>query len=93
MLLSAITLETSMTASEVLERLARHGFWVDAKRRESKAWIDRFAKSVHLSFAKAEQRLARNGWRKLAPDTAHPQGDASVREDWKKNSRGSWAKS
>jgi hypothetical protein len=37
--------------------------------------------------------LARNGWRKLAPDTAHPQGDASAREDWKKNSRGSWTKS
>ena len=32
--------------------------------------------------------LARNGWRTLAPDTAHPQGDALVREDWKKNSRG-----
>lgn len=63
MLLSAITLDTSMTASEVLERLARHGFWVDAERRESKAWIDRFAKSVHLSFADAEQRLARSGWR------------------------------
>jgi hypothetical protein len=28
--------------------------------------------------------LARHGWRKLAPDTEHPQGDAGVREDWKK---------
>ena len=28
--------------------------------------------------------LARNGWRKLTPDTAHPQGNPSAREDWKK---------
>ncbi|SDY85776.1 hypothetical protein [Nitrosomonas sp. Nm58] len=28
--------------------------------------------------------LARHGWRKLAPDTAHPQGDAALREDRKK---------
>ena len=26
-------------------------------------------------------------------DTAHPQGDASVREDWKKNSPARWSKS
>jgi hypothetical protein len=29
--------------------------------------------------------LARNGWRKLAPNTAPPKGGASVRKDWKKN--------
>lgn len=37
--------------------------------------------------------LARHGWRKLAPDTYHPQGDAAAREDWKKNSPPRWAKS
>ena len=37
--------------------------------------------------------LARHGWRKVAPDTRHPQNDPKVQEDWKKNSRGSWAKS
>jgi hypothetical protein len=50
----------------------------------------RLGKPVALSTI--YRMLARNGWRKLAPDTTHPQGDASVREDWKKNSRGSWAK-
>lgn len=38
-------------------------------------------------------KVARNGWRKLAPDTAHPQGNAAIREDWEKNFRGSWCKS
>ena len=51
----------------------------------------RLGKPVALSTI--YRMLARNGWRKLAPDTSHPQGDALVREDWKKNSRGSWAKS
>lgn len=37
--------------------------------------------------------LARHGFRKLAPDTAHPKGDAQVREDWKKNSPANWRKS
>ena len=31
--------------------------------------------------------LARRGWRKRAPDTAHPQGDASRRETFKKTPR------
>ena len=37
--------------------------------------------------------LARHGWRKLAPDTAHPQGDPQARADWKKNSPTRWHKS
>jgi transposase len=36
--------------------------------------------------------LARHGWRKLAPDTQHPQGDPARREAWKKNSRPQWEK-
>jgi Winged helix-turn helix len=36
--------------------------------------------------------LARHGWRKLAPDTAHPKGDASRREAFKKNSLAMWRK-
>ena len=34
--------------------------------------------------------LARHGWRKVAPDTRHPQSDPQVQEDWKKNSRKCW---
>ena len=37
--------------------------------------------------------LARNGWRKLAADTAHPKGDPVLREDWKKNFKSGWIKS
>ena len=37
--------------------------------------------------------LARHGFRKLAPDTAHPQGNPQAREDWKKNSPASWRRS
>ena len=36
--------------------------------------------------------LARQGWRKLAPDTAHPQGNPVARQDWKKNSPTRWHK-
>ena len=36
--------------------------------------------------------LARHGWRKLAPDTAHPKGDPERREEFKKNSPAIWQK-
>ena len=44
-----------------------------------------------IALSTLYRMLARNGWRKLAPDTAHPKGDAAVRDDWKKNFRGMWA--
>ena len=34
--------------------------------------------------------LARHGWRKVAPDTRHPQSQPEVQEAWKKNSRKCW---
>ena len=34
--------------------------------------------------------LARQGWRKVAPDTRHPKSDPQVQEAWKKNSRKRW---
>jgi len=34
--------------------------------------------------------LARHGWRKVAPDTRHPQSKPEVQEAWKKNSRKCW---
>ena len=52
---------------------------------------EKLGKPVALSTI--YRMLAHNGWRKLAPDTAHPQGDATTREDWKKNFRGSWHRS
>lgn len=45
-----------------------------------------------LSLATVYNMLHRHGWRKLAPDTVHPKGDASAREDWKKNSPMRWSK-
>jgi len=34
--------------------------------------------------------LARNGWRKVAPDTRHPKSDPQIQEGWKKNSPKCW---
>ena len=74
---------------EVLENAMRGGVFIVPPLQGEIA--KRLGKPVALSTI--YRMLARNGWRKLAPDTAHPQGDAAVREDWKKNFRGSWAKS
>lgn len=37
-----------------------------------------------LSLTAIYSMLHRHGWRKLAPDTAHPQGNPQAREDWEK---------
>ena len=34
--------------------------------------------------------LARQGWRKVAPDTRHPKSDPAAQAAWKKNSRRRW---
>lgn len=47
-------------------------------------------KSLNLSTL--YRMLSRHGWRKLAPDTMHPQGDPERREDFKKNSTPTWRK-
>jgi len=47
---------------------------------------------VALSLSAIYRMLARHDWRKIAPDTAHPQGDPLAREDWKKNSPARWVK-
>jgi transposase len=46
-----------------------------------------------LALSTVYRMLARHGWRKLAPDTSHPQGDPAAREEWKKNSAPTWVKS
>ena len=51
----------------------------------------KLGKTVALSSI--DRMLARHGWRKLAPDTRHPQGNPQAREDWKKNSPATWVKS
>ena len=45
----------------------------------------KLGKTVALSSI--YRMLARHGWRKLAPDTRHPQGSPQAREDWKKTPR------
>lgn len=51
----------------------------------------KLGKSIALSGV--YRMLARHGWRKLAPDARHPQGDPAAREAWKKNSPATWVKS
>jgi transposase len=46
-----------------------------------------------LALSSVYRMLARQGWRKLAPDTRHPKGEPQAREDWKKNSPARWSKS
>jgi len=46
-----------------------------------------------LALSSVYRMLARHGWRKLAPDTKHPDGDPQAREQWKKNSPARWTKS
>jgi Winged helix-turn helix len=40
-----------------------------------------------IALSTLYRMLARHGWRKLAPDTAHPQGDPAARELFKKTRR------
>jgi transposase len=51
-----------------------------------------FAQSVGRPVAATVvyRMLERHGWRKVAPDTRHPQADPKTQEDWKKNSRKYW---
>lgn len=44
-----------------------------------------------LSLTTIYSMLHRHGWRTLAPDTAHPQGNPQAREDWEKTLRRSGA--
>ena len=55
-----IVLDASMTATEVLRRLARNGFWNDAKEPEAKAWIEEQARLLGVDPDDAAQRLARS---------------------------------
>lgn len=71
---------------EVLDGAMRGGVVVVPPLRDKVA--ERLGKPVALSTI--DRMLARNGWRQLAPDTAHPQGNPAAREDGKKNSRGTW---
>ena len=45
-----------------------------------------------LNLSTLYRMLERHGWRKLAPDTVHPQGDPERREEFKKNSAPIWRK-
>jgi hypothetical protein len=73
---------------EVLKEAPRGGIVVVPPLKEK---IEaRLGRAVALSTI--YRMLARHGWRKLAPDTAHPKGDEERREAWKKNWRGNWVK-
>ena len=84
-----ITLEReALLLDAVLADAASGGVVVIPQLRPS--FEERLGRPVALSTL--YRMLARHGWRKLAPDTAHPQGDASRREVFKKNSVPMWQK-
>ncbi|WP_411726868.1 helix-turn-helix domain-containing protein [Methyloglobulus sp.] len=72
----------------ILERAMQGGVVVVPPLQQK--FVEKFGKAVALSTI--YRMLARHGWRKLAPDTEHPQGDVGTREDWKKNSPARWQK-
>ena len=49
------------------------------------ALVERLGRSIPLSTT--YRLLARHGWRKVQPDTKHPQSDPAVQEEFKKTSR------
>ena len=78
--------EESAMLDEILEHATQGGVVIVPPLQEQ--FVEKLGKPVALSTI--YRMLARHGWRKLAPDTEHPQGDAKAREDWKKNSPTRW---
>jgi hypothetical protein len=58
--LPAIALDTAMSVSAVLARLARYGLWLDPRHPAARAWIQDHAGRVGVSFEDAARRLARD---------------------------------
>jgi transposase len=82
-----ISLETERSfLSEWAQKAGRGGVVVVGELRE--ALQRRVGKKVPLYTI--YRILARHGWRKVAPDTKHPQSDPAAQEAFKKNSRGYW---
>ncbi len=57
MLLQAITLDATFTATATLTRLARYGLWIDATRPEATDWIAAHATRRRLTFHEMAKRL------------------------------------
>lgn len=87
---AAATIEREGAILDELLKDAAHGGVVVIPRLLP-AFEKALGKKVVLSTL--YRALARQGFRKLAPDTVHPKGDAQAREDWKKNSLANWRKS
>ncbi len=80
--------EEGAMLDEILERATEGGVVIVPPLQQK--FVEKLGKPVALSTI--YRMLARHGWRKLAPDTEHPQGNAQTREDWKKNSPMCWRK-
>lgn len=52
------------------------------------ALVKRLGRDIPISTT--YRLLARHGWRKVKPDTKHPQSDPAVQEEFKKNSPKLW---
>ena len=85
----ATLLQEAKVLDEVLADAATGGVLVIPRLKP--AIEAKLGKSIALSGL--YRMLARHGWRKLAPDTRHPQGDPTAREEWRKNSPATWVKS
>ena len=52
------------------------------------ALIEKLGRSIPISTT--YRLLARHGWRKVQPDTKHPESDQAIQEEYKKNSLKLW---
>jgi len=52
------------------------------------ALVERLGRSIPISTT--YRLLARQGWRKVKPDTKHPKSKPAIQEEFKKNSLGLW---
>ena len=52
------------------------------------ALVEKLGRSIPISTT--YRLLARQGWRKVQPDTKHPKGDPKIQEEFKKNSLKWW---
>ncbi len=59
MLVSPIVLDASMTAAEVLTRLAKNGLWLDPSEPQASAWISESVALLDISPQDAARQLAR----------------------------------
>ncbi len=67
MLREAVLLDASMSVSEALGRLARHGYWQEPRSPEAQAWLEEFAARTRDAAARRAARASVHAARAKGP--------------------------